>query len=764
MKPKPQFRHYTLLLATRLALACLGGAAIPELAFAAEIASAEQTYQIPAGPLSAQLKQFAKQSGITLSIDEQALKGWNGPALQGRYAHQQGLNTLLANTGFQALAAANGHYQITTNSVALAPVTVTGEKMSRSMQETTTAITVLNSNDVDKGDISTVYAATARAPNVNANGSGGVNIRGVEGTGPGSGVYTFLSGARPRVSTSVDGATESWSGQQYVDFGMWDVGQVEIMRGPQSTTQGRNTIGGAIVVNTKDPSFSWEGAVRAGYENEAGRGLAAAMISGPLLENELAFRLAAEGIQGHSFINYPGSWPWDPSEVKRQNFRGKLLWTPSGLPDFSAKITVSQRNQKGEYLNRINGENSSDYSFSNLLGKYINTRYQDSSSTSANIDLEYKLSDSLSSHFLYSRGKYKASFEESGADRFTMNLDEKSNTAETRLVYDPAGGSFKGMAGLYFYNRHQDLLAVPLGGGFLGTDKVDTFAIFGESTIALNQKLDLIVGGRVERESQKRDVVGWPGRPWEAHVTTDIAETMLLPKLGLVYKTSPDHSFGLTVRQGYTPGGGSTDDKTNQFYEFGKEEVTTYELSSRSSLFDKRLTLNANLFYNSFKNYQALLNRRFINIPKGESYGLEVSADASVNSSLQLFASLGLLQSKVKESIANSPQIVGNQFGYAAPLTSSFGFKQQLDMGFYLSGDVNYTGEYYSDVSNNDQLKAGKYTVANLQVGYEKDAYAVRAYVKNLLNDNVIYRKYEQYNEASVGGPRTLGITLDYRF
>lgn len=52
--------------------------------------------------------------------------------------------------------------------------------------------------------------------------------------------------------------SESWNGQRYVDASPWDVEQIEVLRGPQSTTQGRNTMAGAIVVNTKDPTFDWE--------------------------------------------------------------------------------------------------------------------------------------------------------------------------------------------------------------------------------------------------------------------------------------------------------------------------------------------------------------------------------------------------------------------------------------------------------------------------------------------------------------------------
>lgn len=736
-----------------------------------------QIYYIPAGSVAVQIKQFAQLAATDVRFDEQFLGDKNGPVLDGTYTRRQALDALLVGSGAHAMQRADGGFDVVAdgsthatqqadhapglvvneNEVALPIVVVTGEKIDRSLQETTTAVTVLKGNFLDPSEIRSIYDVTNFVPNMTNNPADIPNIRGVSGTGPSTGVFSLISGARPRVTTSVDGLPESWSGRRYLDGSMWDVEQIEVLRGPQSTTWGRNAIGGVIALNTKEPTFKWEAAARAGYENEDDKIMLAGVISGPLIEDELAFRLAAEGLRGNGYIEYPGIWPWDPSELKNQSVRGKLLWIPTSIPELTAKLTVAQREQKGEYLYTAEGPRFFDYQFFGLLS---NTRYTDTKNTTVSTDIQYDLSNALRAHLLIGHSEQKTAFMESGEDRFHLNLDEKSNTIETRLVYEPNQGSFKGVLGLYYYNRDQELDAAP--DGFIGDDEVDAFALYGESTVALTDQMGLILGGRIERENQNRNVIAWPGQPWEGHVKTDIGETVFLPKIGLTYKATPETILGLTARKGYSPGGGAIDWYTSEFYEYDKEEVKTYEFSTRSTLLDKRISLNTNWFYNQYDGYQALLNRRFVNIPKGKSYGLEVEAQVLVTPRLELFGSLGLLNSEVTEADAADPDIVGNEFNYAPHLTANLGFKQHLESGLFFGGDISHISQYYSEIDNNEAFKAGKYTIANANIGFETARYTVRAYVKNLTDEEVLY--YRTLDLAQVGWPRTFGITLDYRF
>lgn len=649
-----------------------------------------------------------------------------------------------------ALAAPDAQDQQT----ALPTVTVTSEKLKRSLKDTSTAVTVIR--DMDHGGDKSVYDSVAATPNASSNGAGIVNIRGVEGTGPGTGYNTLVSGSRPRVSTTVDGMPESWNGQRYVDASPWDVEQIEVLRGPQSTTQGRNTLAGAVVINTKDPSFDWEGALRAGYENKNGKATLAGMVSGPITE-ELAFRIAAEGLNGHSYVNYPGgNTPWDPSDLKHSSARGKLLWKPHALPGFSAKLTVSHRKNKGEYLNYVDG-NYFDYQYHRLSTE---ARYQDSFNNTVSTDLQYQFNDAWSAQLLLGHADNVSAFVDSSD--FRMRLDEKSNTAEARLSYAPQNGALSGVVGAYYYDRDQDMNAAPR---VAAKDKLKTLAVYGEATLALNERWSLNLGSRVERETQRRNTTLQPGMPKQARADFDIGETLFLPKAGLSYKYSPDTTLGFSVRKGYNAGGSGLDNN-NEYYTYNKEEVTAYEASSRSSFLEQRLSLNVNAFFNQYTGYQAILGSRFTNIPKGESYGLELETKARATPRLMLSAGLGLLNTKVTQSDAANPGIQGNQFNYAPHLTVNLGFKQRLDHGLFVGGSLNRVGSYYSDINNERSRTAGDYTVANLNAGYESAAWTVRGYINNLGNQGVLYAQLPARgnNLGVVGAPRTVGLTLDYRF
>jgi hypothetical protein len=102
--------------------------------------------------------------------------------------------------------------------------------------------------------------------------------------------------------------------------------------------------------------------------------------------------------------------------------------------------------------------------------------------------------------------------------------------------------------------------------------------------LGLNETVSLILGGRVENEKQDRDVTAWPGTSWGGQVITDTSDTLFLPKAGVDFTLNNNSSLGVTLRKGYTPGGGALDWDNGDFYEYDKEEVTTLEVSSRNSL------------------------------------------------------------------------------------------------------------------------------------------------------------------------------------
>ncbi|MET4898326.1 TonB-dependent receptor [Sphingomonadaceae bacterium jetA1] len=200
-------------------------------------------------------------------------------------------------------------------------VVVTGEKFGRTLKDTATSVTIVSARE-----ISGLAAVTSRdlldtVPNVNRAGADGrFAIRGITFdniTGAGYGALGTIYVDRVRL------------GDKATRFGpdlLFDVRAVEVLRGAQSTLQGRNALAGAIYITTNDPGFDWETAVRARYASGQDSDLAA-LIGGPITDR-LAFRLTVEKHDLGGFVD-------DPTLGHKTQFqddlqlRGKLLWEPA---------------------------------------------------------------------------------------------------------------------------------------------------------------------------------------------------------------------------------------------------------------------------------------------------------------------------------------------------------------------------------------------------------------------------------------------------
>jgi outer membrane receptor protein involved in Fe transport len=762
-----------------------------------------EVFNIPAGPLGQAVNAYAETTGQELIYMNTLLAGKSSPGVRGDLSREKALDAILKGTGVTfvetdrdtvVLKAEDGAAADNPSPEGRAPsapdakfhmgsLVVTGEKMDRSLQDTVTAVTVLTSGDVGSGSNLNIEDIYGKIPNVINSSMGGASVRGVDGAGATLGSVSFVTGARPKVSTRIDGVTEHWAGYTFLQSSLWDVQQVEVLRGPQSTTQGRNTIGGALVLKTNDPSFQMESAFRSGLKSSEGNQVyqLAGMVSGPLVEDNLAGRLTLESLTGNGFIAYGTEgtdgggnayeWPWDPSEIENLNIKGKLLFTPRSVPELSVLTTLSRRTAKGEYLNYVTGVTDEELKRYELITPIHNTRYQDSDVNALVLETAWDMEDA-SFYLEYAYSDYVASFEQY-ASELDMDLDEKDHELETRMVYEPGAGRLKGVAGLYYYHRDKNLL-VP-GAFTVRQDEITTYAAYADAVVAVTDNLDLIFGGRVENEGQKRDVMAWRTR-----FVTDTDETLFLPKLGANWKLGEQSSVGLLVRKGYSPGGASIDFVSEDYYEYGKEEVTTWEVTGRTGFLNDQSFLSATFFYNFYDDYQAYTENRddfqntvfgAINIKEVETYGIEVEATARVTSRLTLFGSVGLLDSEVTDSYEYYEKLVGNELGFAPDLNLAFGFTHQLTDNWSWGADASHVGSYYAYVEN-DEIQAdspksktsGDYTVVNMTVGYtgHDGNFSVRGYVNNLFDELVVLKHWD--DEAQVGEPLNFGMVLDLKF
>ncbi len=191
------------------------------------------------------------------------------------------------------------------------------------------------------------YDALRFAPNVVETSPGGQPIiRGLDASGgPGFGGGAAFSGARPRATVFVDGVPQLSSITRGLESGVFDLEQVEVYRGPQSTIQGRNSLAGAIVVRTRDPTFEPEAILEGGVRTQGLTYFGGAAVSGPLVRDQVAARLAVDRQEGRGFDEYtfPGlnRARWNQDDAA--NARAKILVLPEALPAASAKLTLAHQ-------------------------------------------------------------------------------------------------------------------------------------------------------------------------------------------------------------------------------------------------------------------------------------------------------------------------------------------------------------------------------------------------------------------------------------
>ena len=221
-------------------------------------------------------------------------------------------------------------------------IIVTGEKARRSLQDTLASVAVTTPKRIDQENIGSVQEIFQRTANMSDTFyTGGFTLRGIADRGIKGGEGAALA------TVFVDGAALPAALVHAAPTDLWDVAQVEILRGPQSTIRGLNTLAGAVVIETADPAMTWDMRARA-MITDHGETQFAAAAGGPLVPGELAFRVVVDKRDADGFT-------WNPTRREHENpldstlLRAKLLWSPSALPGFQARIGYTRYDSLGGY-------------------------------------------------------------------------------------------------------------------------------------------------------------------------------------------------------------------------------------------------------------------------------------------------------------------------------------------------------------------------------------------------------------------------------
>lgn len=415
-------------------------------------------------------------------------------------------------------------------------IIVTGEKVARSLQDTAASVAVTTAAKLEKENIQTLQEVFQRTANMaETYGSAGFTIRGVANRGVSGG------GDAPLATIYLDGAAlpDGIIGTGPTDT--WDLSQVEIFRGPQSTLQGLNALAGAIVLRSQDPTFHWDLKGRAIVSQGDTTSFALAG-GGPLVADELAFRIAAEKRDSDNFIhNVTRDEPEEP--LDSTNIRTKLLWTPDALPDLVARLGYTHFKKEAGYTFTYASTASPDF-YDNRVAYSDYPNSTDTQADIGNLELDYALSDrtSLSAVSNYSDVDLYRTYD---GDYTAQPLSYGNNpvryetfSQEVRVNHD--ADWLKGLVGAYYYHRDQrtqtqsrTLVPTPVnqvslllqGAGFDAATAgqiaglyttalptipvqytsdmpmtVETMALFMDGRVNLGEQLSLLAGLRYDHE------------------------------------------------------------------------------------------------------------------------------------------------------------------------------------------------------------------------------------------------------------------------
>ena len=576
------------------------------------------------------------------------------------------------------------------------------------------------------------------------------------------------------VTVFVDGAAQTHRLVTMNSLRLWDVEQVEVYRGAQSTTQGRNSLAGAVVLKTNDPTFQPEFAAQTNFGSYGEQGVSF-VANDSIVDNLLAGRLAVDYQTMDGYIDNV-TLDRDGDAQRAVNIRGKLLFQPTEKMDLL--LTLDRTEQK-RGANTVSAENGKPRYYDHFL----NTAERDAlDQNTASAKLDYYLSDNWTFSSLstgtWSNYDSLLDYDQNITAQIEATRKHKQDLLSQEFRFTYESERLMGFLGLY-YAKHSNDIDDRLNQNRVGREDpvlisrgdivIRNQAIFGEVNWEFIENWTWITGLRWDHEKNntKFNYVDPFGFATVTSANKNTSFNELLPKLGLSHQFTPNHLVGLTWQKGYR--GGGVDLSTNTAHRpYDPEYTSTYELAWRGSWLANRLNTNLNLYHTDWKDQQVEIADELgigtvANAAKARMKGLEFSADYLVNSAFTLFAGASYNHSEYLEFDREGQDLSGQKFPFAPEYKVSLGGSYRFINGLRLSSDIVYQSDnitlvYDSRVPverNNDSV-----TLVNLNGEYPLSKnITISGFVRNLFDREYITNNQED-DFLDVGAPRTFGIAL----
>lgn len=671
------------------------------------------------------------------------------------------------------------------NQFDLEEITVTANKQKERLIDIPASLSMVSSQQVEDFQTHKLNDLTSIVPNLY------MPDYGTQLTSP---IYIRGIGTRikePSVGLYVDGVPRYDKGT--FDFLFLDIEKVEVLRGPQGTLYGRNTMGGLIHVLTSDPKKTPETHLRATYGNYNKQKYA--ISHHQPLGNKFAVKVSSQYFHRKGYFeNAFTQNPVDDMNAYQGNV--KLHWQPKKKTSFDAGFHYGfSENQGFAYKNL--GENEDheqaevayDYPSGydrNLLTGFVKFKQEMGKSEITSISSMQQLKDEhlvdqdFTTYDLFRVGQDRVQNLFSQEIRYNLNIKDFSVVAGLygffmKLDKEVLVEYGSDAASLYHtpsgYNKKKDYLNKNMSGAAFGqVTWHDLFPLF-----------DMILGVRWDHEFAEMDydyrkridnnTIG------KQDTVTSASFQQWMPKFTVRYRLPGKGNVYASVSKGYKSGGFNSTFESAAHISYEAEYNWNYEVGTRLQLFRKRLKANLALFYIDWDNQQVYqpvpsgMGSMITNAGKSESYGFELETSTRPINHLHLSASIGYTEATFLDYERYPEENInykGNYLPYVPRYNASAGIQYKILTGGKFINSLKLSTRYqYTDkqfwTADNEFSQAG-YGMLNAHISAAINNFTLSLWGRNLTNTSYQAFFFEALGNHYVqsGKPRLFGLTITF--
>ena len=625
-------------------------------------------------------------------------------------------------------------------------VVVTAQRREENLIDVPLSVTAISGDDLEAlgaVDITSIQRMTPNATIEVARGSNSTLIAFIRGVGQQDPLWGF----EPGVGLYVDDVYVARPQGAILDI--FDIERVEVLRGPQGTLYGRNTIGGAIKYVTKrlsdEPDLN--ATFNVGTDNQLD-----AIVSGSLpLSDTFAVGGAVAKYTRDGFGQNLNTGA-DHYNKDILAYRVSAEWTPSDNFFVRFAYDGSQDDSNAKHGHRLLP--SADGTLpvtSNVFDTRAGIGDANSVETSGvSLTAEWNVNDAvtLKSITAYRDGETTTPIDFDALPQNDFDVPARyaddQFSQEFQLLLD--NGPLTGVAGVYYLDGNANgAFDVVLGGLGLtvfqaGDQTKENFSIYGDFTYALTDQWDISLGGRFTKDETTADVLRelWLGAGSGSFDSTNTTSSFFVtqtdfqnltsdteeftPRVSVSYKPTENTNIYATYAQGFKAGGfdprarADLDPLGLSQQGFGPEFVDSYEIGAKGAFLDNRLTLSSAIFFAEYSDQQITvqqgadsdndgINDTFVssvfNAGKSEYTGLELEGTWYINDHFTFMGNLGFIDAEIVEILSAGVNIADQFVTQNTPeMTGRAALNYTTDLGNN-RGEISVTGAAsYRDAYN----------------------------------------------------------------